>query len=142
MCASRHVLPQDEGWDPSSRESSPVTHRCAGVQLKSRQLRGSSELVTDLVSNVYSPKASVNNPVTVPYETSGRGGSAAPLSSPFLMRVSSLLSPGTLESFPLLFLRCTCLTVCLGTHITVGGFQMTFSGSASGLLITGALTLS
>ena len=109
---SQRVLPkyrvgQGEGWDPQRRVSFPVTHRWAGVQLKSRQLWGSLEFVTDLVSNVCSLKASVTSPTTsAPCETCG-GGSAAPFSSPFLMRVSFLLSPGTLKSFLLLFLTHT-----------------------------------
>lgn len=78
------------------------------------------------------------------YPTCCGGGSAAPLSSPLLMRVSFLLSPGTLKSFPLLFFFYMYLsnTVPWNTYNSVGGFQMTFSGSTSGLLISEALTLS
>ena len=123
LCTSQHVLPQyrvgqDEGWDPYSQVSFPVTHRWAGVWLKSWQLWGSSEFVTDWVSNICSLKASVTSPATsVPYETCG-GGSAAPLSLSLLMRVSFLLSPGTLKSFLQLFFRFTCPMLCLGARIT------------------------
>lgn len=119
MCSSGTAWAKMRTGIPRVGWAFQVTHRWAGVRLKNWQLWGSSEFVADLVSNVCSLKASVTNPAaSVPYETCG-GGSPAPLLSPFLMRVSFLLRPGTLKSFRLLFFfTCTCLTLCLGTHIT------------------------